>query len=99
MLLLIEAVGIRAVGRIDGLGQKVGKILVEAGFCRTRLSDYVSSDVPRLLDGKLRIQLVHAVRHLKCTKFAAVISRAMPAPLLKLSGRPQRRPPLSAVPG
>ena len=43
VLLLIEAVGIRAVRRIDGLGQKVGKILVEARF----LSDAVERSYRR----------------------------------------------------
>jgi len=33
VLLLAEAVGIRAVRRVDCLLQQVGKVLVEAGLC------------------------------------------------------------------
>src|SRR4051812_134265 len=49
VLLLVEAVGIGAVGRIDRLLEQVGEILVEAGLARPRLRDDVGRDVPGLL--------------------------------------------------
>src|SRR5262245_5832451 len=61
VLLLAEAVRIGAVGRVDGLAQEVGEVLVEAGFGGTRLRHHVGRHVPGLLDRELRMQVVDAV--------------------------------------
>jgi len=65
VLLLAKAVGIRTVGCVDRLLQKVGKVLVEAGFVRPRLGEDVSRNVPGLFRRKLRVQVVDAVRHVE----------------------------------
>src|SRR6476469_5042929 len=61
VLLLAEAVGIGAVGRVDRLLQQVGEILVEAGLARPWLRDDVGRDVPGLLHRELRVQVVGTV--------------------------------------
>src|SRR5258707_14586927 len=45
VLLLAEAVGVGAVGRVGRLLQEVGEILVETGLARARLRDDVGRDV------------------------------------------------------
>ena len=63
VLLLAKTVRIRAIGRIDRLFQKIGKVLLEAGFMRPRPGDDIGRNVPGLFRRKLRVQVVHPMRH------------------------------------
>src|SRR5437870_5028294 len=88
VLLFAKAVRIRAVRRVHRLFQKIGKVLVEAGFVWPRLGYDVSRNVPGLLWRKLRVQIVDAVRHVEMQKIcrrdqarhSGAVVEAIPAP-------------------
>ena len=85
VLLLAEGIGIRPVGRIHRFLQQVRKVMIEARSGRARLRHYIGCNVPSVFGGESWIEIVGAVRHIEVDEVAMVISRAIPAPSLKLS--------------
>src|SRR3974390_240217 len=65
VLLLAEAVGIGTVGSVDRLLQGGRKISIETLVLWPRLRDQIGGNIPCLLDRKLRVEVVGAMRHIE----------------------------------
>ena len=99
VLLLAEAVGIGAVGRIDRLLQQVGEVLVEPGLARPRLRDDIGRDVPGLLHRELRVQVVGAVRHVEMDEVRRRDQPRHAGAVVEAVAAPQRRDHVAEIGG
>ena len=99
MLLLAEAVEIGTVRRIDRLEREVGKILFQSRFVRPRLRQDKSGDIPRIVRGQQRIQIVRALRHVGMHEIGRVDQAIHAGAVVERFRSPQRRDDVAKVRG